>query len=48
MNKNRTLGWHGFIDSSESFILAFEELAALKMIPPFTRPEKLDVKFAGY
>ena len=48
MNKNRKLGWHGFIDSTDSFILAFEELAALKMIPPFRRPAKLAVEYAGY
>ncbi len=48
MNKNRKLGWHGFVDSSDSFISTFEELADLKMIPPFQNPEKVDVKYTGY
>lgn len=34
MNKSRKLGWHGFVDSSESLLYVFDELASLKMIPP--------------
>jgi hypothetical protein len=48
MNKNRKLGWHGFVDTHDSFLKVFEELADLKMIPPFKRPESLDVKYLGY
>ena len=48
MNKNKKLGWHGFVDSSDSFLATFEELADLKMIPPFKVPEKLKVKYTGY
>ena len=48
MNKNYKLGWHGFVNSSDGFLAVFEELAALKMIPPVKQPEKLDVKYTGY
>jgi hypothetical protein len=48
MNKNRKLGWHGFVDTHDSFLKVFEELADLKMIPPFKRPESLNVKYLGY
>ena len=34
MDKSRKLGWHGFVDSSESLLEVFDELAKLKMIPP--------------
>lgn len=34
MDKSRKLGWHGFVDSSESFLEVFDDLAKLKMIPP--------------
>ncbi|KAK9249993.1 hypothetical protein V1507DRAFT_500256 [Lipomyces tetrasporus] len=47
MNKNRKLGWHGFVDSADSFLATFEELVDLKMIPPFKTPEKLEVKYTG-
>lgn len=41
-DKGRKLGWHGFVDSSESLLEVFDELARLKMIPPVP---KVDVKF---
>lgn len=41
-DKARKLGWHGFVDSSESILEVFDDLAKLKMIPPVP---KVDVKF---
>lgn len=41
-DKARKLGWHGFVDSSESILAVFDDLAKLKMIPPVL---KVDVKF---
>jgi len=41
-NKARKLGWHGFVDSSESILEVFEELAKLNMIPAVP---KVTVKF---
>jgi hypothetical protein len=43
MDKSRELGWHGFVDSSESFLEVFDDLAKLKMIPPVP---KVDVRFS--
>ena len=43
MNKARKLGWHGFVDSSESLLEVFDDLAKLKMIPPVP---KFEVKFS--
>ena len=43
MDKSRKLGWHGFVDTSESLLDVFEDLAKLKMIPPVP---KVDVKFS--
>ncbi|KAK9419630.1 hypothetical protein SUNI508_07116 [Seiridium unicorne] len=34
MDKSKKLGWHGFVDTSESFLSVFEDLAKIKMIPP--------------
>ncbi|KAI0129701.1 hypothetical protein BJ170DRAFT_617299 [Xylariales sp. AK1849] len=34
MDKSRKLGWHGFVDTSESLLSVFRDLANLKMIPP--------------
>jgi hypothetical protein len=34
MDKSKKLGWHGFVDTSESFLAVFEDLARIKMIPP--------------
>jgi hypothetical protein len=34
MDKSRKLGWHGFVDSTESLLAVFQDLAAIKMIPP--------------
>lgn len=34
MDKARKLGWHGFVDSSESLLEVFDDLAKLGMIPP--------------
>ncbi|KAL5085829.1 hypothetical protein Trisim1_009899 [Trichoderma cf. simile WF8] len=48
MNKSRKLGWNGFIDTHESIFKTFEELAALKMIPPFQRPKATEIKYYGY
>ena len=42
MDKSRKLGWHGFVDSCESLLEVFEDLAKLKMIPPVP---KIDVRF---
>lgn len=42
MNKARKLGWHGFVDSSESLLAVFDDLAKLKMIPPVP---KVQVRF---
>lgn len=42
MDKSRKLGWHGFVDSSESILAVFDDLAKLKMIPPVP---KVEVKF---
>ncbi|EXJ76531.1 uncharacterized protein A1O5_01039 [Cladophialophora psammophila CBS 110553] len=38
-DKARKLGWHGFVDSSESLLEVFEDLAKLKMIPPVPKAE---------
>ncbi|KAI9725917.1 MAG: hypothetical protein M1828_002244 [Chrysothrix sp. TS-e1954] len=37
-DKARKMGWHGFVDSNESYLEVFRDLAKLKMIPPV--PEK--------
>ncbi|KAF2481341.1 hypothetical protein BDY17DRAFT_283723 [Neohortaea acidophila] len=42
MDKSRKLGWHGFVDSCESLLEVFDDLASLKMIPPVP---KVEVKF---
>jgi len=42
MDKSRKLGWHGFVDSSESLLEVFDDLAKLKMIPEVP---KVDVRF---
>ena len=42
MDKSRKLGWHGFVDTCESFLEVFDDLAKLKMIPPVP---KVDVSF---
>ena len=42
MDKSRKLGWHGFVDSSESLLEVFDDLAKLKMVPPVP---KVEVKF---
>ncbi|KAK1093762.1 hypothetical protein LTR48_001668 [Friedmanniomyces endolithicus] len=34
MDKSRKLGWHGFVDSTESLLEVFRDLAHIKMIPP--------------
>lgn len=33
-SKARRMGWHGFVDSGESLLAVFEDLARIKMIPP--------------
>lgn len=33
MDKSRKLGWHGFVDSSESLKAVFEDLVKIRMIP---------------
>lgn len=33
MDKSRKLGWHGFVDSTESLKAVFEDLARIRMIP---------------
>lgn len=39
-DKGRKLGFHGFVDSAESFLEVFDDLARIKMIPPVPK-EKL-------
>ncbi|KAK5137858.1 hypothetical protein LTR08_006627 [Meristemomyces frigidus] len=34
MDKSRKLGWHGFVDTSESLLEVFRDLAKIKMVPP--------------
>ncbi|KAI1846416.1 hypothetical protein JX265_011905 [Neoarthrinium moseri] len=34
MDKSRKLGWHGFVDTSESLLSVFDNFARIKMIPP--------------
>ncbi|KAK4561702.1 hypothetical protein LTR86_004381 [Recurvomyces mirabilis] len=34
MDKSRKLGWHGFVDSTESLLEVFKDLAKIKMTPP--------------
>ncbi|OAL38093.1 hypothetical protein AYO20_02545 [Fonsecaea nubica] len=41
-DKARKLGWHGFVDSTESLLEVFDDLAKIKMIPPVP---KVEVKF---
>ncbi|KAJ9616984.1 hypothetical protein H2200_000705 [Cladophialophora chaetospira] len=41
-DKARKLGWHGFVDTAESLLDVFDDLAKLKMIPPVP---KVEVKF---
>lgn len=48
MAKSRKLGWHGFVDSYDALIKTFEELSALKLIPPFEKPKSLNIKYVGY
>ncbi|KAK4948705.1 hypothetical protein LTR10_012709 [Elasticomyces elasticus] len=36
-DKARKLGWHGFVDSSESLLEVFDDLARIKMIPPVAK-----------
>lgn len=33
-DKARKLGWHGFVESAESLLAVFDDLARIKMIPP--------------
>lgn len=33
-DKARKLGWHGYVDSVESFLEVFDDFAKIKMIPP--------------
>ena len=42
MNKARKLGWHGYVDTSESILDVFEDFVKLRMIPPVP---KVEVKF---
>jgi hypothetical protein len=34
MNKNRKLGWHGFVDTNESMLNVIGEMAGLGLVPP--------------
>ena len=34
VDKARKKGWNGYVDSYESMLEAFDDLAELKMIPP--------------
>jgi len=34
MDKARKFEWHGFVNSGESFLEVFDDLAKIKMIPP--------------
>jgi len=42
-DKARKMGWHGFVDSHESLLLVFDDLAKIKMIPPVP---KVKVQFS--
>lgn len=42
MDKAGKLGWHGFVDTAESILAVFDDLARIKMIPPVP---KVEVKF---
>lgn len=33
-DKGRKLGWHGYVDTAESLLAVFDDLAKIKMIPP--------------
>lgn len=44
VDKSRKLGWLGFVDSNESFLEVFDDLAKLKMIPPV---HKVKISFNG-
>ena len=34
MNKNRKLGWNGFVDTEESIAEVIGEMVELKLVPP--------------
>jgi len=42
-DKARKMGWHGFVDSNESLLSVFDDLANIKMIPPVP---KVKVQFS--
>lgn len=42
-DKARKMGWHGFVDSNESLLSVFDDLAKIKMIPPVP---KVKVQFS--
>ena len=44
MDKVRKLGWNGYVDSYESMLETFDQLAELKMIPPIP---KVKVSFSS-
>lgn len=39
-SKARKLGWHGYVDTNESLLSVFEDLAKIKMIPPVPKDRK--------
>jgi hypothetical protein len=43
-NKARKMGWHGFVDPTESFLEVFEDLAKLKMIPPVPKSKSNSIE----
>ena len=44
MNKNRKLGWNGFVDTGESIEEVIREMVELKLVPPMPNGEKKDKK----
>jgi hypothetical protein len=48
MDKSRKLGWNGHVDSRDGLVKTFEELAALKMVPPVEVPKDLNIEYYGY
>jgi hypothetical protein len=48
VTKNRKLGWHGFVDSSEAIFDSIKEMAEMKMLPTPVKTEDFEIKYHGY
>ena len=46
MSKARKMGWHGFVDSTDSIQAVLNELAHISMIPPVSNIQKAVTKTA--